>query len=71
MTAHVGWSGAGINLRTSQPSPSAIAQAVKRVLDEPGFRERTRALRDETRGIQPAVAASDLLEHLVAKRSSS
>lgn len=37
VTAHVGWSGAGINLRTSQPSPSAIAQAVKRVLDERAF----------------------------------
>ena len=32
VTAHVGWSGTGINLRTDRPSPKAIAEAVERVL---------------------------------------
>ena len=39
VTAHVGWSGAGINLRTDHPSPKVIAGAVQRVLNEPGFRD--------------------------------
>ncbi|HEV7959362.1 MAG TPA: nucleotide disphospho-sugar-binding domain-containing protein, partial [Acidimicrobiales bacterium] len=44
VTAHVGWSGTGINLRTNRPSPRAIADAVARVLNEPTFRQRTLAL---------------------------
>ena len=38
------WSGVGVNLRTGTPSAEAIGRAVDRVLAEPGFRERARAL---------------------------
>jgi MGT family glycosyltransferase len=65
VTAHVDWSGVGINLRTSRPSPGAIAEAVERVLQEPKFRERTLALQAETAGMRPAQTAADLLERLV------
>jgi MGT family glycosyltransferase len=71
VTAHVGWSGIGINLRCSRPSPEAIAEAVARVLNEPRFRERTRALQAETSGTSPAGAAADLLEVLAVKGSDS
>jgi MGT family glycosyltransferase len=64
ITAHVGWSGTGINLRTGHPSPDMIAQAVQRVLNEPGFRDRTLALRAQTAGTSPAKSAADLLERL-------
>ena len=64
VTAHVGWSGIGINLRTSRPAPAVIADSVGRVLNEPRFRERTRALQAETNGTSPARAAADLLEGL-------
>ena len=67
VTAHVAWSGVGINLRTDRPSPDAIAQAVQRVLDEPGFRQRTLALQAQTAGTSPAYAATELLEELATK----
>ena len=66
VTAHVGWSGVGINLRTKRPSPRSIAGAVERVLREPAFRERTATLRAQTAGTHPAQAAADLLEKLAA-----
>lgn len=66
VTAHVGWSGAGINLRTNRPSPGRIAEAVTRVLAEPKFRERCRALRAETAGTSAEETAVDLLERLAA-----
>jgi len=67
VTAHVGWSGIGINLRTSRPSPAAIADSVGKVLNEPRFRERTRALQAETKDTSPAGRAADLVEGLAVK----
>jgi hypothetical protein len=61
---YVGWSGAGINLRTDHPSPKVIAGAVQRVLNEPGFRDHTLALQAQTAGSSPAKSAADLLERL-------
>ncbi len=68
VTAHVGWSGMGINLRTNRPSPTAVAEAVNEVLNEPKFRERTLALQAQKAGGSPAKAAADLLEDLAIKR---
>lgn len=62
VTAHVSWSGVGVDLRTDSPTPKAIAAAVQRVLREPTFRERARALQAETDGNDAARAAADLLE---------
>lgn len=64
VTAHVRWSGVGVNLRTDRPTPKAIAAAVRRVLREPTFRERALALKAETEGTDPAHVAADLLEEL-------
>jgi UDP:flavonoid glycosyltransferase YjiC (YdhE family) len=64
VTAHVGWSGVGINLRTNRPSPRQIAEAVERVLNEPKYRERTLALQAQTAETSPAKTAADLLERL-------
>jgi len=36
--ARVGWSGAGVNLRTSTASPRQVGDAVTRVLTDPSFR---------------------------------
>ncbi|WP_258566970.1 glycosyltransferase [Microbacterium sp. Se5.02b] len=36
--ARVGWSGAGVNLRTSTATPAKVASAVERVLTDPSFR---------------------------------
>lgn len=71
VTAHVGWTGVGINLGTNRPSPKAIAAAVGRVLREPVFGERTRALGEETRGTSPAALAADLLQALAVRGTDS
>lgn len=46
-TRRVEWSGAGLNLQTALPTEQSIRDAVERVLTEPSFRERARALRAE------------------------
>ncbi|WP_431805156.1 glycosyltransferase [Microbacterium sp. bgisy203] len=40
VTARVGWSGAGINLRTQSPTPAAVRRAVRKVREEPGYAAR-------------------------------
>jgi UDP:flavonoid glycosyltransferase YjiC (YdhE family) len=67
VTAHVAWSGTGINLRTDRPSPRQIAEAVEQVLDEPTYRARAKALQEQGQAISPAKTAADLLENLAAK----
>jgi UDP:flavonoid glycosyltransferase YjiC (YdhE family) len=65
VSAHVAWSGVGINLRMNRPSPKAVAGAVERVLRDPAFRERTVALKKGIgEGSPPAERAVDLLERL-------
>ena len=44
VATRVQWSGVGLNLRTRAPSSDAIGAAVKRLLEEPGFRARAREL---------------------------
>ncbi len=39
-SARVEWSGVGVNLRTGTPTASAVRAAVRRVLDDPRYRER-------------------------------
>ncbi len=71
VTAHVGWSGIGINLRTDRPSPGVIDEAVGRVLSEPSFRQRARALQAESNGLDSAQRAADLLVDLAVKGADS
>lgn len=44
--ARVGWSGVGIDLGTSTPTPGALLGAIDRVLSEPAFRRRAGAMAD-------------------------
>ncbi len=44
VSMRVQWAGVGVNLRTGTPDAAAIARAVDRVLADPGYRERGRAL---------------------------
>lgn len=44
VSARVGWSGAGINLRTNRPTPDAIAAAVNRVIDDESYAARASEL---------------------------
>jgi MGT family glycosyltransferase len=44
VSAHVQWSGAGIDLRTNQATPEAIEHAVDEIFTQPGYRERAQQL---------------------------
>lgn len=44
VSARVQWSGAGINLRTNQPTPAAVAAAVHRALADRSYAERAGTL---------------------------
>ncbi|WJL94222.1 glycosyltransferase [Microbacterium sp. ET2] len=59
VSARVGWTGAGVNLRTSTPTARAVGEAVERVLREPSFRERAHEL-------AAAYARADGLQGLVS-----
>jgi UDP:flavonoid glycosyltransferase YjiC (YdhE family) len=44
VSAHVQWSGAGIDLRTNQATPEAIKHAVNQIDTQPGYRQRAQQL---------------------------
>lgn len=44
VNARIAWSGAGIDLATNEPTPAAIRQAVRTVLDAPGHRREAQRL---------------------------
>jgi len=44
VSAHVQWSGAGIDLRTNHATPEAIRHAADEIFTQPGYRERARQL---------------------------
>ncbi|AYF98150.1 glycosyltransferase [Protaetiibacter intestinalis] len=44
VTARVAWSGAGINLRTDRADAASVRSAVRRLLSDPTFRERSAAI---------------------------
>jgi UDP:flavonoid glycosyltransferase YjiC (YdhE family) len=47
VNVRIAWSGAGIDLRTNEPTPQAIRDAVRTVLDEPECRRHARGLAAE------------------------
>lgn len=65
VAARVRWSGAGIDLGTGRPSPHRVAVAVRRVLAEPSFAERARALQAEIARTRPLDAVTEVLLALV------
>lgn len=56
--ARVAWAGAGINLKTGRPKPSAIRDAVRKVLDDPRYQTGSRR-------IGAAIAASPGVDGLI------
>lgn len=62
VAARVAWTGAGINLSTSRPTPDQIRHAVHRVLSQPEFRANAQRLR----GHYASYDARDLINRHVA-----
>jgi len=61
VAARVRWSGAGIDLRTGRPSPRQVTDAVRRVLAEPSFGVRARALQAEIARTSPLDTVTEVL----------
>jgi UDP:flavonoid glycosyltransferase YjiC (YdhE family) len=63
--ARVAWAGTGINLATNAPTPDALRSAVRRVLDQPQFRERAALFAEEARSIDTRSTVLGILDRLV------
>jgi len=51
VNARVAWSGVGINLATNSPTPQALREAVRVVLDKPDYRLGVSAMADDFKTI--------------------
>ena len=65
VSAHVQWSGAGIDLRTNQATPEAIKHAVDEIFTQPGYRERAQQLSLEFASRDVEVELLRLIEECV------
>ena len=70
VAARVAWSGVGVNLHTGTPTASAVASAVKRVLAETGFRERSKKMADAVAGYSALASVEHAVGDAVAERAS-
>jgi UDP:flavonoid glycosyltransferase YjiC (YdhE family) len=52
VNARVAWSGVGIDLATNEPTPQALREAVRTVLENPNYRQRASSMADEFGGIE-------------------
>lgn len=66
----VEWSGAGINLRTAAPRPQAVRDAVRAILDTPGYRAKAQALGEEYGSYDALTLGTELIERLVSATAS-
>lgn len=73
IAARVAWSGAGINLGNGQPGARQIGDAVRRLLNEPAYRQRAGVLRDDFarhRALDEIAAALEALSEPAASAAS-
>jgi UDP:flavonoid glycosyltransferase YjiC (YdhE family) len=66
VSARIAWSGAGINLKTQNPTPDQIRQAVQEVLDVPRYRQAAQRIHADFARHNAPLEAADLLERLAA-----
>lgn len=64
IAARVAWSGAGIDLRTGHPSPSAVARAFDRVIADPSYATNARRIARELTALGGAAQAAALIEQM-------
>jgi len=69
VNARVAWSGVGINLATNEPTPQALREAVRAVLDKPDYRRRAASMAAEFGGIDTRSAVLRIVSQL-AHRSN-
>ena len=66
--SRIGWAGVGVPLPRRLVTARGIRLAVGRVLADPGFTERARALRDWNESHREGCVAADVLEEFVAQK---
>jgi len=71
IAARVQWSGTGLDLRTGRPKPAQLRAAVRRVLDEPGFRAHARAIAADMATYDAPVRGAVLIEQLIGSAASA
>lgn len=69
VAARVAWSGAGINLRTSTPTPNMVRNAVRRILAEPSFRLHAKRLAAEYAQYDAVKRGADAIEKLIGDQA--
>jgi UDP:flavonoid glycosyltransferase YjiC (YdhE family) len=65
VSAHVQWSGAGIDLRTNQANPEMVRSAARQILDSSAYRNRARELAEEFARHDTEAELLELLEACV------
>jgi MGT family glycosyltransferase len=71
VSAHVQWSGAGIDLRANQATSEAIRHAVNEIFTQPGYRERAQQLSLEFASHDVEAELLSLIEECVAETVST
>ncbi|WP_019703441.1 glycosyltransferase [Paracidovorax oryzae] len=64
IAARIAWTGAGINLKTGQPTSRAIADAIHQLLGNASYRQRAQAMRDAFAGYDALASIAQALESL-------
>lgn len=67
VSARIGWSGVGVNLRTSTPTSAQVAQAVNLALSDATFRRNAERIGAAMRGSDAWSVLDDALDELVAR----
>jgi UDP:flavonoid glycosyltransferase YjiC (YdhE family) len=70
VNARVAWSGVGVNLATNEPTPEAIREAVRHVLDRPDCRQRASQMAGEFAGINTRSKILWIINQLVADQQA-
>jgi MGT family glycosyltransferase len=65
VNARVAWSGVGIDLATNEPTPQALREAVRTVLDRPAYRMRASSMADEFTAIDTRAEILRIIGELV------
>jgi UDP:flavonoid glycosyltransferase YjiC (YdhE family) len=64
----IAWAGVGLNLRTGQPQPAQIRNAVQTILSDPRYRQNAQRIREEFAHFDAVARSVSLLERLAATR---
>lgn len=65
VAARVQWAGVGVRLRTNRPTPAQVGAAVRRVLADPGYAERTRKIGAEITASSGLMGLETVIDTLV------